>query len=79
MKYWNKQISARRHWHTVTLSPDRWYQFDELKVWCQRHSSTARFFSNIGSSDWVFESQADAVVFKLTWGSGINKVLDRKI
>jgi hypothetical protein len=80
MKYFNKTKTRRRNWTVVIVSvKDR--TFEGLKVWCQRHPSTHRFYGEIiwnlnkdsegrivsqwAQTKWWFENPEDALVFKL--------------
>lgn len=76
MKYYNKK-RGRKNWHKITIKipnirPDQiypteqfMYELQPVKHWCQRHSSTGRFYFNY--SDWYFEKRIDALHFSLVW------------
>jgi len=64
MKYFNKRKNARQHWATIHANPK--HPSQQLKLWCQRHASPARFY--FVNTKWWFENPEDAVVFKLQWG-----------
>jgi hypothetical protein len=74
MRYWNKQKAARKNWTMVKVGID-WSRlpannWNEMKLWCQRSTSRARFYSGpYTSSYWYFESSEDALAFKLKWAT----------
>ena len=69
MKFWNKDKDVRRRcWVKVSRAFTR-ASNQELKVWCQRQSSTGKFYYYYGAASWWFEHKEDAVMFALRWGA----------
>ncbi len=64
MKFYNKKKVERSDW--IKIRGPHPHKRD-AKIWCQRQNSNGRFYYHYASSNWWFENQQDAVVFKLVW------------
>lgn len=68
MKFWNKNKRARQHWTMIQSSI--WNRID-IKAWCQRQSSTGRFYMK---SELVGDLETTTIPAGTTIYSPVNAV-----